>query len=49
LSGLLIETLLPPQRYTSAQLDSAAKIAWAIRHWDGGRGKFLLLEPPRRG
>jgi hypothetical protein len=41
--GVHIETLHHPQAYTAAQLDLACRIAGLL-----GRGRLLLLEPPRR-
>jgi hypothetical protein len=41
--GVHIETLKNPQEYTPAQLDLACKVAGLL-----GRGRLLLLEPPRR-
>lgn len=41
LPGVFIETPGNPIHYTDAQLNTAMRIAWALR-----RGRFLLLEPP---
>jgi hypothetical protein len=41
--GIHIETLQAPQAYTSQQLDLACKLAGLL-----GRGRLLLVEPPRR-
>jgi hypothetical protein len=41
--GIHIETLHSPQAYTSKQLDLACKVAGLL-----GRGRLLLVEPPRR-
>jgi hypothetical protein len=40
--GAYIETILPPQSYSSLQLDEACRIAAALN-----RGKFVLcVQPP---
>ncbi len=41
--GIHIETLQSPQAYTSEQIDLACKVAGLL-----GRGRLLLVEPPRR-
>jgi hypothetical protein len=41
--GVHLETLRDPVRYTTAQLDYACAIAYML-----GRGRFVLLEEPRR-
>jgi hypothetical protein len=41
--GIHIETLHSPQAYTPKQLDLACKVAGLL-----GRGRLLLVEPPRR-
>jgi hypothetical protein len=38
-----VETLLSPRLYTYEQLEQAITIAMIL-----GRGKFLLVEPPKR-
>jgi hypothetical protein len=38
-----VETLAPPQHYTSEQLERAQRIAVTL-----GRGCLVLCEPPRR-
>jgi hypothetical protein len=43
IKGVMIETLANPARYTSAQLDRACAIAYAIN-----RGRFILCEEPQR-
>ena len=42
LPGVHIETLLNPALYTAIQIERAARLAYAL-----GRGRFVLLEPPR--
>jgi hypothetical protein len=42
-SGVHIETLENPARYTRAQIELAAAVADAL-----DRGKFVLVEPPKR-
>jgi hypothetical protein len=41
--GVHIETLHSPLEYSPKQLDLACKIAGLL-----GRGRLLLLEPPRK-
>jgi hypothetical protein len=41
--GVHIETLQNPVRYTYAQIERACSIAQLL-----GRGKFVLVEPPKR-
>jgi hypothetical protein len=41
--GVHIETLHNPVRYTYSQIEKACAIAQMLN-----RGKFFLLEPPRR-
>jgi hypothetical protein len=41
--GVHIETIHNPSRYTYAQIERACAIAERL-----GRGKLLLLEPPKR-
>ena len=41
--GVHIETIHNPRRYTDAQIDSACAIAQRL-----GRGKLVLVEPPKR-
>jgi hypothetical protein len=41
--GVHIETLHNPTRYTHAQIERACTIASMLN-----RGKFVLVEPPRR-
>jgi hypothetical protein len=41
--GVHITTLLPPQQYTSQQIDLAVAIAHELE-----RGKFVLCIPPAR-
>jgi hypothetical protein len=43
MTGVHLETLEPPQRYTNEQLDRAAAIAQALN-----RGKLVLCEQPQR-
>jgi hypothetical protein len=41
--GVHIETLHNPTRYTYAQIEKACAMAQMLN-----RGKFVLVEPPRR-
>jgi hypothetical protein len=41
--GVRIETLHNPYRYTYAQIERARAIAQTL-----GRGKLVLVEPPKR-
>jgi hypothetical protein len=41
--GVHVETIHNPIRYTTAQIDKAVAIAYAMH-----RGKFILTETPRR-
>ena len=41
-SGVQIETLYNPSRYTYAQIEQACSIAALLN-----RGKLVLVEPPR--
>jgi hypothetical protein len=41
--GVHIETIHNPRRYTYAQIDRAFAIAQRL-----GRGKLVLVEPPKR-
>jgi hypothetical protein len=41
--GVRIETIDNPRRYTHAQIDRARAIAQRL-----GRGKLVLIEPPKR-
>jgi hypothetical protein len=41
--GVHIETLQRPQDYSAKQLDLACKVAGLL-----GRGRLVLVEPPRR-
>ena len=41
--GVHIETLLPPQRYSYAQIETACAVAAWLN-----RGRLILTEPPRR-
>jgi hypothetical protein len=41
--GVHVTTLLPPQQYTSQQIDLAVAIAHELE-----RGKFVLCIPPAR-
>lgn len=43
MSGVHLETLKNPARYTDEQLDQACRIAYML-----GRGKLVLCEPPGR-
>jgi len=42
-SGVQIETLEHPSRYSAAQIDRACRIALLL-----DRGKLILVEPPQR-
>jgi hypothetical protein len=42
LSGVYIETLYSPVRYTAAQIEKACAIAKSL-----DRGKLVLVEPPK--
>ena len=42
-SGVQVETLDHPARYTNEQLDRACRIAKVL-----ARGKLVLAEPPQR-
>lgn len=42
-TAVLIETLHNPIRYSYAQMEQACTLAAALK-----RGKFVLVEPPRR-
>jgi hypothetical protein len=41
--GVHIETIHNPRRYTCAQIDRPCAIAQSL-----GRGKLVLVEPPKR-
>ena len=43
MSGVHIETLDDPARYSSVQIDKACAVAAMLK-----RGKLVLVEPPRR-
>jgi hypothetical protein len=42
-SGIVLELLHAPARYTDRQIDQAFRVAGQLKT----RGRFVLLEPPR--